>query len=161
TYLAAQEHVRALQNVSKDEQIKTAQSQVETARAHFQSQEAQVQYARIISPIDGIVADRPLYAGDIAQPGTPLLTVVNIARVVARVNVPQAQVSAVKVGQVADVMMTDTQLELHGKVTVVSPAADANSTTVQVWVEIPNPGEALKPGASVHASIIAESVKAA
>jgi HlyD family secretion protein len=44
-------------------------------------------------------------------------------------------------------------------VTVVSPATDANSTTMQVWVQIDNPGERLKPGASVHAKIITELVK--
>jgi RND family efflux transporter MFP subunit len=46
-------------------------------------------------------------------------------------------------------------------VKVVSPAADPNSTTVQVWVEIANPGETLKPGTSVRAAIVAVSVKAA
>jgi HlyD family secretion protein len=44
-------------------------------------------------------------------------------------------------------------------VTVVSPATDANSTTMQVWVQIDNPGEHLKPGASMHAKIITELVK--
>ena len=38
--------------------------------------------------------------------------------------------------------------------TVVSPATDPNSTTVQVWVQAENPGEQLKPGTSVHVAII-------
>ena len=46
-----------------------------------------------------------------------------------------------------------------GKVTVVSPATDANSTTLQIWVQADNPGERLKPGASVHVKIITELVK--
>jgi hypothetical protein len=41
----------------------------------------------------------------------------------------------------------------------VSPATDPASTTVQVWVEAENPGEKLKPGASVHAVIITEIVQ--
>ena len=45
----------------------------------------------IRSPIGGVIADRPLYAGEMATPGTPLLTVMDISRVVARVNVPQSQ----------------------------------------------------------------------
>ena len=45
-----------------------------------------------------------------------------------------------------------------GKVTVVSPAVDPNSTTVEVWVEAANPGEKLKPGATVHVSILAETI---
>jgi HlyD family secretion protein len=87
----AQEHLRVLQAVAKGEQIKTASSQVESAKAHHQSLEAQLSYSRILSPIGGVVADRPLYAGEMATPGTPLLTVMDISRVVARVNIPQAR----------------------------------------------------------------------
>ena len=45
--------------------------------------------------------------------------------------------------------------------TVVSPATDPNSTTVQVWVQADNPGEQLKPGASVHVAITVATIKAA
>jgi len=160
-FRAAEEHLRALQAVSKGEQIKTAAAQVDTAQAHLASLEAQVTYSRILSPISGIVADRPLYPGDMASTGIPLATIMDIARVVARVNVPQEQARAVRVGQPAVVSLNDGGEPETGKVTVVSPATDPNSTTLQVWVEIENPGERLKPGASVHADIITEMYKAA
>jgi len=160
-YQAADEHLKTLQSVSNQEQIKGAAAQVLTAKAHVQSQEAQVGYSRVISPIAGVVADRPLNEGDIAAPGTPLMTVMDISRVVARVNIPQADASSVKVGQAAIITQTDTAEPVEGKVTVVSPAADANTTTVQVWVQIENKGERLKPGTSVHASIVTEEYKAA
>jgi len=159
--LAAQEHLRTLQSVSKEEQIKSAAAQVEAAKSHLQSQEAQVIYTRIVSPISGVIADRPLYAGELAVPGQPLATIMDISNVVARVNIPQNQANLIKVGQTAALNLTDSTEELTGKVMVVSPAADPNSTTVQVWIKIPNPGEKLKPGASVHAKIITEMFKAA
>jgi multidrug efflux pump subunit AcrA (membrane-fusion protein) len=157
----AQEHLRVLQAVAKDEQIKTASSQVESAKAHHQSLEAQLSYARILSPIGGVIADRPLYAGEMATPGTPLLVVMDISRVVARVSVPQSQAATVKVGHPATITQVDSGEQVPGKVIVVSPATDPASTTVQVWVEAENPGEKLKPGASVHAVIITELFKAA
>ena len=158
---SAQEHLRVLQGVAKGEQIKTASSQVESAKAHHQSLEAQLSYARILSPIGGVIADRPLYAGEMATPGTPLLTVMDISRVVARVSVPQSQAATVKVGHPATITQVDSGQEVPGKVIVVSPATDPASTTVQVWVEAENPGEKLKPGASVHAVIVTEMFKAA
>jgi multidrug efflux pump subunit AcrA (membrane-fusion protein) len=158
---SAQEHLRVLQAVAKEEQIKTASSQVDSAKAHHQSLEAQLSYARILSPIGGVVADRPLYAGEMATPGTPLLVVMDISRVVARVSVPQSQAATVKVGHPATITQVDSGQEVQGKVIVVSPATDPASTTVQVWVEAENPGEKLKPGASVHAVIITEMFKAA
>ena len=158
--LTAQEHLRALQAVGKEEQIKTATSQVEAARSHLQSSEAQVSYSRIVSPINGVVADRPLYAGEMATPGTPLLTVMDISKVIARANVPQNQSASVRVGQPATITQVDTNQTVEGKVTVVSPATDPNSTTIQVWVQADNPGGHLKPGTSVHVVIMTEVIKA-
>ncbi|HLK61858.1 MAG TPA: efflux RND transporter periplasmic adaptor subunit [Bryobacteraceae bacterium] len=158
---AAQEHLRVLSGAGKQEQIATAQAQVESAKAQFQSAEAQVAFTEIHTPIGGVVADRPVYTGDMASPGSPLFVIMDISRVVARINVPQAQASAVRVGQDAELAVLGSDDPAKGKVTVVSPATDANSTTVQVWIQVNNPGEKLKPGASVHGKIIAEEIKAA
>ena len=158
--LSSQEHLHALQSVGKQEQIKTATSQVEAARSHLQSSQAQVSYSRIVSPIAGVIADRPLYAGEMATPGSPLVTVMDISKVIARANVPQNQSASVKVGQPATITQVDTNQTVAGKVTVVSPATDPNSTTIQVWVQADNPGEQLKPGTSVHVAIMTEVIKA-
>ena len=158
---AAQEHLRSLESVSKEEQVKTAEAQVQSAKSHYQSQEAQVQYSRITSPINGVISDRPLYPGDIAAAGMPLATVIDISRVIARINVPEADASFVKVGQRAVISQTDNGEPVDGRVKVVSPSTDLNTTTLQVWVEIDNSDERLKPGATVHAAIITEEYKAA
>jgi HlyD family secretion protein len=160
-YRAADEHLKALQSVSKEEQIKGAAAQVATAKSHYDSQEAQVAYSRVVSPISGVIADRPVNAGEMANPGSPMITVMDISRIIARVNIPETDASAVKVGQSVVITQGNSSEEIEGKVKVVSPAADANTTTVQVWVDIPNPGERLKPGTSVHAVIVAEEFKAA
>ena len=154
----AREHLRALQSVGREEQVKTAQAQVEAARGHLQSAEAQVTYSEIRSPINGVVADRPLYPGELASPTTPLIAVMDISRVVARVNVPQAQAADLKVGQTATITQTDGS-KLEGQVTVVSPATDPNTTIIQVWITAANPGERFKPGAAVHASIVTGTIR--
>ncbi len=155
----AQAHLKVLQSVGKEEQIKAAQAQVDTARGHLQGSEAQVGYTEVRSPISGVIADRPLYAGEMASAGTPLLVVMDVSKVVARVNVPQTQALPVRVGQMATITQTDSTDKLEGTVTVVSPATDPNSTTVQVWVTANNPGERFKPGAAVHAAILTETIR--
>jgi RND family efflux transporter MFP subunit len=119
-----------------------------------------VSYSQIVSPISGVVADRPLYAGEMATPGAPLVTVMDISKIIARANVPQNQSASVRVGQPATITQIDTNQTVTGKVTVVSPATDPNSTTIQVWVQAENPGEQLKPGTSVHVAIMTEVIKA-
>jgi len=160
-YQAAEEHLRTLQAVSKEEQIKGAAAQVQAAKAHYDSQEAQVGYSRIVSPIAGVISDRPLNAGEMANPGSPIVSVMDISHVIARINVPEADAAGVKIGQNVVITQSDNSEGVQGKVKVVSPAADPNTTTLQVWVDIPNPGEQLKPGTSVHALIVAEEFKAA
>ena len=154
-YESAQQHLEALQSVGKHEQIKTASAQVETAKAHLQGAEAQLAYSEIRSPIGGVIADRAIYPGEMASAGSPMLTVMDISRVVARVNIPQNQAGHITVGAPATITQTGSTQEVPGKVIVVSPAVDPNSTTVQVWVETPNPGERLKPGVTVRAFIVA------
>ncbi|MDE3110334.1 MAG: efflux RND transporter periplasmic adaptor subunit, partial [Acidobacteriota bacterium] len=53
----------------------------------------------------------------------------------------------------------DGRPEVPAKVSVVSPALDPNSTTVQVWVEAANPREQLRPGSTVNIQIVARSVE--
>src|ERR1019366_6732772 len=121
---AAEEHLKALQGVARDEHIKTAEAQVASARAHSQSSEAQLSYAEIHSPIAGVISDRPLWPGEMAAAGTG-----------ARAKVPQNEAGFVHVGDSATIAAVDGGLELPGKVTVVSAATDPASTTVQVWVQ--------------------------
>ena len=160
-YRVAEEHLKTLQSVANEAQIKTAAAQVQAAKDHVRSQETQVAYSRIVSPISGIVSDRPLNAGEMANPGSPIISIVDISRVVARIEVPQNEASTLKVGQTATLTQPDSKEGVEGKVTVVSPAADPNTTTVQVWIQVPNPDERLKPGTAVHAEIATEVYKAA
>ena len=144
-------HLKSLQNVGRVEQVKSAQAQLQAAKAHYQSVAAQVSYAEIRSPMNGVIADRPLNIGEMASAGSPVFTVVDISRVVARANVPSQQAGVLRLGQAA--VISGAGGELSGKVTVVSPAVDPSTTTLQVWIEAPNPGEKLKLGSTVQVSI--------
>ncbi|HEX4230407.1 MAG TPA: efflux RND transporter periplasmic adaptor subunit [Bryobacteraceae bacterium] len=152
----AQRHLESLRSVSRAAQIKTAQSQVEAAQAHYQSSQAQVDYSEVRSPITGIIADRPTSDGEMANAGSPLMTIVDISQIVARVHVPVANAADVNVGDKA--VITSADGDLDGKVTVVSPAVDPSSTTLEVWVQAANPHEKFKPGTTANVSIEAGTV---
>jgi RND family efflux transporter MFP subunit len=48
---------------------------------------------------------------------------------------------------------------VKGRVTLVSPALDPGSTTIEVWVEASKPDPALRPGMTINLSITAKTVK--
>jgi HlyD family secretion protein len=158
-YEVAAKHLEALEKVGKDSSVKQAQAQVDAAKGRYLSAQAQLGYSRITSPLDGVITDRPLYAGEMAGPSTPLLTVMDISKVIARANVPVEQLRLLKVGNKAAITSGDSSEKLHGEVTVISSALDADSTTAEVWIQAHNPKELFKPGASVQVSIVAETVK--
>jgi multidrug efflux pump subunit AcrA (membrane-fusion protein) len=153
----AQRHLQGLDQVSQREAIRGSQAQVAAAKAHYDSALVQASYGQIRSPITGVIADRSIYPGEIAASGSPLVSIVDISQLIARTNVPVKEASAISVGRPARITGPDG--DLAGKVTVVSPAVDPNTTTVQVWVQVPNPGEKLKPGGTVRVSIIAETIQ--
>jgi multidrug efflux pump subunit AcrA (membrane-fusion protein) len=161
TFESAQQHLEALQSVGKQEQIRTAQAQVESARGRLASAEAQVAYSEIRSPLTGVVTDRPLYPGEMATTGAPLISVMDISKVVARINMAQEQAKDLKVGSEATLTRAGSETTTPGKVIIVSPATDQNSTTVQVWVQADNPGGELRPGESVHVAIVAAVIDGA
>ncbi len=158
-YDVALKHLNSLDQVGKETEIKQAQAQLDAAKGKYQGTQVQLEYSRITSPISGVITDRPLYAGEMAGTDKPLLTVMDISRVIARANVTADQLPFLKVGNPATIVNADSSATLNGKVTVVSPALDPSSTTAEIWVEAPNPGERFKPGISVQVSITAETVR--
>ncbi len=152
----AQRHLESLQKVSRGEQVKTAEDQVAAAKARYQGAQAQVGYTELRSPMNGVIADRPAYPGEIANPGTTLISIIDASAIVARLNVPAVEAGRMKAGDTATIAGPDGPLP--AKVTVVSPAADPNSTTVEVWVRAANPAGTLKPGTTATVSITVATV---
>jgi RND family efflux transporter MFP subunit len=152
----ARKHLTALRSVSREEQAKSASAQLAAAKGHYEATQAELSYSEVRSPLTGVVTDRPLYPGEMASAGTPLLTVMDTSQVVARANVPEREAMYLQVGDDADIAQEGEKL--HGKVIVVSPAVDPNTTTVQVWARAANPGERLKPGVTVRLSMVAETL---
>ncbi|HEX6502113.1 MAG TPA: efflux RND transporter periplasmic adaptor subunit [Terriglobales bacterium] len=157
-YEISQQHLNALLAIGKQQELKSAAGQLESAKGKYMGASAQLSYSEIHSPIDGWITDRPLYPGEMAAAGTPLITVMDLAQVIARAHIPQEQAALLKVGDKASITSADVEKPVDGKVTVVSPALDPNSTTVEVWVQAKNPGRQMKPGSSVHLMITAGSV---
>ena len=120
--------------------------------------QAQLSYTKIVSPIDGVVTDRPVYPGETPAAGTPIVTVMNLSQVVARAHISQQEASAMKAGDPATISVPGQSPDVKGKVTLVSPALDPNSTTVEVWVQAPNAGRQAQTGASVRVTIVTETV---
>ena len=156
-YEIASMHMAALQSAGKKQQLKSAEGQLTSAKGKYEGAAAQLGYSEIRSPINGVVTDRPTYPGETPPPGVPMLTVMDTSSVIAKAHIPQDQAAQLKPGNTAT-MKGPGDVEAEGKLTLVSPALDPNSTTVEVWVEAANADRRLRPGSSVTLEMVAQSV---
>jgi HlyD family secretion protein len=156
-YETARQHLENLQGFARDQELKAATAQRDSAKGRDEATQAQLGYSRITSPIDGVVTDLPYYAGESSPSGAPVITVMDVSSVIARVHVSQTEAAELKVGDEANLIGPDGA-PISGKVTYVGAALDPSSTTVEVWVEAGNPDGTLRPGASLRVEMIAKTV---
>jgi multidrug resistance efflux pump len=155
-YEIAQQHWNALQAVGKDQALKSASGQLESARGKYLGSQAQLGYSEIRSPISGFVTE--LYAGEMAAAGAPLLVVMDTSSVIAKGHIPQPDAAVLKIGNPAELTAAGMDDKIPARITVVSPATDPNSTTIEIWAKAANPSNRLRPGMTVQLSVIAQKL---
>lgn len=158
-YETARRQFEDLQRVGEEQLRKSATGQLSAAQGKYDSAQAQLSYSEIRSPIDGVVTDRPLYAGDLASANQPLLTVMDMSRLIAKAHFAEADGAALKAGDPAELRVPGIERPVKARVSLVSPALDPGSTTIEIWVEAVKPDPALHPGMTVQVSATARTVK--
>ena len=157
----AERQLADLKRIGERDALKSASGQLASARGKFRGAAAQLSYSEIRSPMDGVVTDRPQYAGELATANQPLLTVMDISKLIAKAHIAQSEAAVLKIANRAQLHLAGLDEPLDGRVTLVSPALDSGSTTIEVWVEAQKPNPALKPGMTVQLSITGRSAKKA
>jgi HlyD family secretion protein len=157
-YEIAQQHWNALQAGGKEQELKSASGQLQSARGKYLGSRAQLSYSEIRSPINGFITDRALYAGEMAAAGSPLLVVMDISSVIAKAHIPQKDAVLLKVGSHAELTVPGSEDKIPARITVVSPATDSNSTTMEIWAQAANLRNHLHPGTTVQLILTAQKV---
>jgi HlyD family secretion protein len=159
TYEVAQRQLDDLKRLGEKQLLKSANGQFSAAKGKYLGAEALLSYSEIRSPIDGVVTDRPLFPGELAAANQPLITVMNTSKLVAKSHIAQSEAATLKVGDAAELKVPSLDQPVKGRVSLVSPALDPGSTTIEVWVETLKPEPAMRPGMTLEVSMIAKSVK--
>ena len=150
-YDAARQHATLLQQTTRVTDKQAAQGQLTSAQGRLQNAQAQVSFTSLRSPIDGVVTDRPLFPGETAPAGTPVITVMDTSSLLAKLHLAQASAQKLRLGHPARVTVPGLDEAVQATVSFISPALDAGSTTVEVWLKLPNPDGRLTVGTPVHA----------
>jgi RND family efflux transporter MFP subunit len=125
------------QKILSQSEFDSAQSKFRMAAAAESEAKTMLGYTRIVAPFDGVITRKSADVGDQAAPGKTLLQMENPATLRLEADVPAALIGNVKLGDRLAVSIASVTNELEGVVAEMSPAADPNSRTFLVKLDLP------------------------
>jgi RND family efflux transporter MFP subunit len=120
-------------------------------------------YSRILAPFDGVVSHRQVNRGDFVQAATagrttPLFTVQHVDTIRVFCNVPESDVSRLRIGLGASIKPYGLEgMPIAGKVTRFEGRLDPETRNMRTEIDIPNPGGLLYPGMYAQVSLETEN----
>ncbi len=119
-------------------------SKIEQAKAGRAGAAAWVGFARVTSPIDGIVTTRYVDVGSMTGPGQPLMQIENGRHYRLEANVEESMVGKIRVGDPVTVRVDASGSDLQGHVAEMVSTADPMSRSYTVKVDLPNDGAGME-----------------
>ena len=148
------------QKIGTEVQYLQAKNNKEGLDRRLASLNEQNDMTRIKSPINGVVDEVTVKAGQNIAPGMPALRVVNNSDLKIKANVSEAYVVNVKKGDKVIITIPDLKKDIEAKVTFVGRNINQLSRTFVVEADVPS-GADLRPNMSVILKVVYESFPAA
>lgn len=127
-------------------QLKTSEFNRDAAKAQADLMRARWERTRIKSPIDGILDDRFVDAGEMAAPGVPIARIVKIRTVKVVVNVPERYAGRIKPGSHLQLTVLAYPSEVfEGRVAFIGTTISPDNRTFSIEALVSNPAGKLKP----------------
>ena len=161
---ALAQHTQAEQDFSRAKALYATQSltgpDYDQAQARFDSTLAAVNQSKaaqrqaqlslsdsdLKAPFSGYLLARNIDVGTLASPSSAAFTIADTSAVKASFGVPEDALNLVHLGQNLTLQVQNDGAQYSGRVTSISPSADARSRVFTVEVTLPNRRNTLKPG---------------
>ena len=156
--IEAAERTKLVKEGPRTETIHQARARLDQARASVALAETQLENTRLLSPLTGVVLSHNIEPGEYVSPGTPVITVADVAHMWVRAYLNQTDLGRIRHGQQVTVR-TDTfpDKTYEGTISFISSEAEFTPKTVQtpkervklvfrIKVDVANPQDELKPG---------------
>jgi HlyD family secretion protein len=121
--------------IQKTTAAATAKARVASAQAQLDVAEQRLKYATIIAPDYGVISVRTASVGQLATSGAEFFKLIRQNRVEWRAEIPEAQISKVRVGMTAKVKRADGTFA-NGRVRAIAPALDSATRRGMAYVDL-------------------------
>lgn len=140
------------------------QAELNYQQARVSQIQAQRTYedSRCQAPFTGVLVSRLVDRYQTVAPGAPTVRIAATAKLEAVVSIPESEARDFHEGQTAEFsLVQDTGKVFTGKLKSIDRAVEARNRTVTARIEIPNTGNALRPGMVGRARILRRKLTAA
>lgn len=147
------------QKILSSSEFDAAQSKFRVADAAATVAKTLLGYTRVTAPFDGVIMRKDADVGDLAAPGKSLLEMEDPRHLRLEADVPEALVDKIRLGDALSVRVDALETNLTGVVSEIAPAADPNSRTFVVKLDLP-PVSGLRAGQFARVAVPAGEVSA-
>lgn len=133
------------QNIGSEVQYLQAKNNKERLEKTLETTEYQLTKANIFSPISGTVDIENLKLGEVASPGMPIVSILNVSNVKVNTDLPERFLRIIKRGQTVDMTFPSIQMEMKGSVNQLGRTIDPANRTLEVEIVPSKYSELLKP----------------
>lgn len=135
-------------------QYNAAKAKVDAARQMKNEVNAMASYATLRAPFSGIVTQKLAEVGNIANPGMPILMIENSGVKQISASVAESDISKIKLGETATVLIKSTGKTFEGKVVQINPSSQFTGAQYIIKVSIPaSEQQNAMPGMYVNLSL--------
>ena len=150
----------------------SAEALVEQKKAELDAAQLNLQYTKVVAPVNGFVTNRTVEVGQNVQPGQELMRIINLDDIWVTANFKETQLRKMRFGQAVTISVDTTGKDYKGHlqsiagasgaITSLLPPENATGNFVKVVQRIPvkitfDPGETrehvLRPGMSVEPKV--------
>ncbi len=127
--------------------LKAAQAGVKSAQAELSAIRARLAKRQVVAPFSGRLGIRDISAGQLIEPGDPIVTLDDISLIKLDFQIPERSLAQLETGQ--EITATTDAYPgrvFFGVVKSIDSRVDPVTRAVTVRAKIENPDEALKPG---------------
>ncbi len=145
--------------VTNTTDVRVAEAKAQQARHRLQNLDAQLSYAIIRAPFNGVVTQQFQYQGEMANPGGKLVSIADTSALIAKMQLSEQTATTLRPGDQVKVLPDDLPGQTFpGTINLVGRAADPQSRSVEVWVAVPNPTGQLRANGVAKVVISAQPV---
>jgi HlyD family secretion protein len=158
----ASARAQAAAQAAQGAEAQQAQSQLVEANAALAAAEAKLAQTRIVAPGPGVVLERLIEPGDIAQPGRRMLSLALDGPVRLIVQVDEKNLPLIKQGAVATAAADAFPNErFEAVVNYISPGIDASRGSVELRLDVPKPPALLRADMTISMDLLGPQLKGA